>query len=225
MLDVSLGTFFYLFMRLFPFIIVCFFVIISIFSWDIKGFVYLVGLIITTGFFHLFNLKPATLQGLIPWLNVNHGNDELSKQKTQECVEVFPTDLPINQIVIGFTMAYLFNTLVQNGYKIGSTIGFWYNMSNPIVPFFLLVFISDLLINTSIIPFELSSKYCIGFATSMVLYTISMGFGLGWSQLISNSNNENYIFFTNYKKDDKKCSTNNTKYQCKRYVNGVIQTK
>jgi hypothetical protein len=220
MLDVSIGTFFYLFMRLFPFIIVCFFVIISIFSWDIKGFVYLVGLIITTGFFQLFQLKSAFFEGMFDWLKPD------PSKYTQECVEFFPTDLPINQIVIGFTMAYLFNTLVQNGYRNSSSSDPIKYEYSPIVPFFIVVFVSDLLINTSILPSELSRTYCTGFATSMILYTISIGFGLAWSQLISSTNNEAYIFFTNYKKDDKKCEVKNaTKYQCKRYVNGILQSK
>lgn len=220
MLDVSFGTFFYLFMRLFSFIIVCFFVIISIFSWDIKGFVYLVGLIITTGFFQLFKLTPQLFEGMSDWLKPDQA------KYTKECVDVFTTDLPINQIVIGFTMAYLFNTLVQNGYRNSSSSEPIIYEYSPIVPFFIVVFISDLLINTNILPSELSRTYCIGFATSMILYTISIGFGLAWSQLISSTNNEAYIFFTDYQKNVKKCDVNSsTKYKCKRYLNGVLQSK
>ena len=220
MLDVSFGTFFYLFMRLISFIIVCFFVIISIFSWDIKGFVYLVGLIITTGFFQLFKLNSELFEGMVGWLKPDQD------KYTNECVDVFPTKLPINQIVIGFTMAYLFNTLVQNSYRNSSSSDPITYEYSPIVPFFIVVFVSDLLINTNILPAGLSSTYCTGFATSMILYTISIGFGLAWSQLISSTNNEAYIFFTEYKKDVKKCEVNNSsKYKCKRYLNGVLQSK
>ena len=44
----SLSDLLYLFFRLSPFIIACFFSLISVFNSDIKGFIYLVGLIATT---------------------------------------------------------------------------------------------------------------------------------------------------------------------------------
>jgi hypothetical protein len=206
MLDISLGTFFFLFMRLFPFIIVCFFVIISIFNWDLKGLIYLVGLIITMGIFQLSN-----------------GFEFMKPDKGGNCIATpfIDSTLPINQIVIGFTISYLFTTLVLNSYKAGT--GIFGNISNPVIPFFLIVFISDILINTNLLPEVeglISNNFCYTFINSLCLYGISMFLGWIWSSMINQTNNNNYIFFNNYTNDNKKCTTHKTKYKCTRYVNG-----
>ena len=48
-MELNISTFMYLFIRLLPFILVCFFSISSIFSNDVKGIVYLCGLLLTVG--------------------------------------------------------------------------------------------------------------------------------------------------------------------------------
>ena len=47
-MDIQLTALFYLFLRLAPFILVSYFTLSSVFHTDLKGFVYLIGLLITT---------------------------------------------------------------------------------------------------------------------------------------------------------------------------------
>jgi hypothetical protein len=53
-MELNLTTIGYLFFRLAPFILVCFFSLASLFNQDFKGLVYLIGLIITCAVFILF---------------------------------------------------------------------------------------------------------------------------------------------------------------------------
>ena len=46
-MEINFTTLFYLFLRLAPFVLVCFFSLLSIFNFDLKGIVYLVGVIFT----------------------------------------------------------------------------------------------------------------------------------------------------------------------------------
>jgi hypothetical protein len=207
MLNLSLGNFFYLFMRLFPFIIVCFFVIISIFNWDLKGFVYLVGLIITTGLFQIGG------NVLLNAINKPENGDE--NQIT--CVRMFDTDLPVNLIVIGFTIGYLFTTIariyITNKQSFFDSNGDY----NSIILFFITIAIFDLLINTNIlpeIPGLINPNYCYRWLVWIVILSITIFCGWIWASIIYSTKDENYIFFNNFNKPFNKCAINNARYKC-----------
>lgn len=216
MLNLSLGNFFYLFMRLFPFIIVCFFVIISIFNWDLRGFVYLVGLIITTGFFQLIG----------DWFNaINEPNAEDKDRKT--CVRMFDTNLPVNLIVIGFTIGYLFTTIgriyITNKQSFFDVFDSEYN---SIILFFIIIAMSDFFINTNILPVipgVISPNYCYRWEVWFFILSITVFCGLIWANIIYSTKNENYVFFNNFNKPFRKCAINNAKYICK--TKNIVQTK
>lgn len=59
-MDINISTFTYLFMRLCPFILVCFFTIGSIFNNDLKGIVYLMGLIFAIGVIIIISFSNKT---------------------------------------------------------------------------------------------------------------------------------------------------------------------
>lgn len=207
MLNLSLGNFFYLFMRLFPFIIVCFFVIISIFNWDLKGFVYLVGLIITTGVFQLLG----------DWLKVINSPNEEDKDKIT-CIRLFDTDLPVNIIVIGFTIGYLFTTIARNYITNKQSFFDSDNEYNSIILFFISIAIFDFFINTNIlpeIPGLFNQNYCYKWKVWVSLLSITILCGWIWASIIYSTKDENYIFFNNFKKPFNKCAVNNAIYKCK----------
>lgn len=203
-MNLSIGTFFYLFMRLFPFIIVCFFVIISIFNWDLKGLVYLVGLLITTSLFYIFN--------------INNLNDDV-QTTTINCTRLFDTNLPVNIIVIGFTIGYLFTTLILNSLSQKTGYGGAFNTeSHPIILFFILIASSDLFINTNLLPHIpglITENYCYSTRVWFIIMSGTIISGIVWANLICSTENDNYIFFKNLDKPFKKCKVNNTQYKCK----------
>ena len=104
-MEVNIKTFLYIFLHLCPFILVCFFTISSIFGNDIKGIVYLVGLLLSIGLVIMsesifpnlddswFNDKQNAMCNLFSF-----GQSSLSK-------------LSIGQIIIGFSFSYLVYTI------------------------------------------------------------------------------------------------------------------
>ena len=103
-MDLTLGTFSFLFLRIAPFILICFFTLSSIFNNDLKGIVYLFGL--------LWALFVSYLIGSNVYLD-GVGSDD----KSGVCDFVFfgkaeQGSIPISQTIIGYTFFYLFTTLI-----------------------------------------------------------------------------------------------------------------
>lgn len=140
-MELNIKTFLYIFLHLCPFILVCFFTISSIFGNDIKGIIYLVGLLLSIG---LVIMSETIFPNLgDSWFNdkqnamcniFSFGQSSLSK-------------LSIGQIIIGFSFSYLVYTMniVNNEPVFASN---W-----PTIVFFSLLVISELGINTNIMTF------------------------------------------------------------------------
>ena len=98
-------NFFYLFFRLAPFVIVCFFSLQSILNNDLKGVIYLVGLLIasmvTVSLGKLFsNDSNYTPQAMCNTITLGDGGATLSA-------------LPLSQTVFGYTLFYLFRFISE----------------------------------------------------------------------------------------------------------------
>lgn len=140
-MELNINTFLYIFLHLCPFILVCFFTISSIFGNDIKGIVYLVGLLISIGLIIMsdsiflklgdswFNDKQNAMCNLFSF-----GQSSLSS-------------LSIGQMIIGFSFSYLVYTMnvVNEEPDFASN---W-----PTIVFFSLLVIAELGINTNIMTF------------------------------------------------------------------------
>lgn len=137
-MELNIKTFLYIFLHLCPFILVCFFTISSIFGNDIKGIIYLVGLLLSIG---LVIMSESILPNLgDSWFNdkqnamcnlFSFGQSSLSK-------------LSIGQIIIGFSFSYLVYTMnIVNEEPVFASN--W-----PTIVFFSLLVISELGINTNI---------------------------------------------------------------------------
>ena len=70
-MEANLYNLFYLFFRLSPFIVACFFSLISIFNSDMKGLIYLVGLIFTTAITWIFGRSIITPKNMDMMANGN----------------------------------------------------------------------------------------------------------------------------------------------------------
>ena len=91
----------YLFSRLAPFIIICYFALQSLFNWDFKGIFYLAGVLFTVF------LNIITINMLPP------SGGGLEKPAVCTAIEGMPNS-PIGQSILGFTFTYLTYIIVMN---------------------------------------------------------------------------------------------------------------
>lgn len=119
-MELNIITIFYLFFRLAPFIIVCFFSLQSVFNQDFKGIIYLVGLIFACFFtvlvgsfpgFQIFTSEygenmPSTVKQVCRFIELSSGGPI--------------SNLPLGQTVLAYTFIYLvfvivkYNLIMQN---------------------------------------------------------------------------------------------------------------
>lgn len=101
-MDLNIINILYMFFRLAPFIIICYFTLQSVLNQDLKGIIYLVGLVVTCGITAVIAATLPEEKGLMPsdyskirCTQLTIGNNQpLSK-------------LPLSQTVLGYTLTYL----------------------------------------------------------------------------------------------------------------------
>lgn len=105
-MDLNLATFIFLFLRLSPFILICFFTLSSIFNSDLRGIVY------------LFGLLWAVFMSFIIGNNTNLGGTVEEGDRNAVCDIVFfggdrkMEHIPVSETILGYTAFYLFTTLI-----------------------------------------------------------------------------------------------------------------
>jgi len=129
-MDLNLGTFIFLFLRLAPFILITFFTLSSVFNSDLRGVVYLFGTLLSIFVNYLIGNNKS--------LGDFVGNTGIIEDdKSAICdFALFGSDkgsiIPIGETIIGFTFFYLFTILVlKDRDHIKNTIDF---NSMPNVP-------------------------------------------------------------------------------------------
>jgi len=96
----------YLFFRLAPFIIVSYFTLQSIFNQDLKGLIYLVGLLVAT-------IATITIGAILPYKNEDLISSTANAPSKAKCNTLTLgagapiSKLPLSQTVFGYTLAYL----------------------------------------------------------------------------------------------------------------------
>jgi len=125
-MDLNLATFIFLFLRLSPFILICFFTLSSIFNSDLRGIVY------------LFGLLWAVFMSFIIGNNINLGGTVGEEDRNAVCDVVFfggdgkMEHVPVSETILGYTFFYLFTTLIlKDKHFINKTMDF---SSFPNVP-------------------------------------------------------------------------------------------
>jgi hypothetical protein len=201
-MEINLTTFFYLFLRLAPFVLVCFFSLLSIFNYDLKGVVYLFGIIISI----LITIPLGNLiSSFIPSINpetsselcdiINIGGSEFSS-------------LPIGQIIIGFTSSYLLSTIFLTDYN--SIINNW-----PTIGFFSLLVICDIYWNNY-------KTNCYSYSQSIITYTLSGIIGYLWALTIVDTKSPELQYFPKYKNNELCKRTSEKTFKCRVYKNGKL---
>ena len=161
-----------------PFIIVCYFILFSIINADVKGFVYLLGLITCT------------------ILTVFIGNGIVGKNNKQEQTNLCSlitinhiagvSNVPLSITIYCFTAAYLVYTMSATNYVMPNFV--------PLL-FFSILIIGDMV--------WLSSNNCFSSENIIAAFAISTLLGIGWGYIINKTENRSLQYLTG---DDTICT-------------------
>ena len=205
-MDLNIVNIFYLFFRLAPFIIISYFTLESIFNQDLKGLIYLVGLIIASVFtIVLGNIIPQPDVDLAPT------NDKYSKAKcnTLTLGSNEPISrLPLSQTVFGYTLAYL-------SYFIGVN-----NLTTQNIPVFV---IFPILIVADI--FWSVSNACS--SNAELLSALIMGGIVGsiWGLVIDSTNMANLAYYSGVSNKEVCSQPKRSLYRCRTVKKKKDETK
>jgi hypothetical protein len=154
MINVNLISILYLFFRLAPFIIVCSFLLQSILNSDVKGFVFLLGLIFSIVLIGIIPIPPTT----------NTANADICQIMDLGFANT-SSGIPISTIIYGFTMTFLSTIIIK--YKLQS-------LNWPTFIFFPIMGISDAVWNKNNNCAGIT-QICLGLLFSVILGGIYAG--------------------------------------------------
>ena len=198
-MELNIVNIIYLFFRLAPFLIVSYFTLQSIFNQDLKGLIYLIGLLVASVVTVMIgNVIPQPDKSLIP------DQPTLSKQQIEKCNYLTlgqgqpVSKLPLSQTVFGYTLAYL-------SYFIGVN-----NLTTQNIPTFVifpLVILADMIWNV------LNS--C---STNIMLLTaliIGGLVGVLWAMIIDSTQIANLTYFSGISNKDVCTKPSKSLYKCR----------
>lgn len=192
MLELSFNSLIYLFYRLSPFILVCFFVLGSIINSEAKGFMYLVGLVFTTVL--CYGVCGAIASGIQV--------GDTAKTPSPACSTLNINGLtsettPIGIIIFSYTFFYLVFPIAKHHIEMDNI---------PLLIFFPLLILGDIYWNIAYSCFtSLQIFVALVFAGSL---------GLVWARIIESTNLKGLQYF-NVGSNRERCSIATTgKYKC-----------
>uniref|UniRef100_A0A6C0B789 Uncharacterized protein n=1 Tax=viral metagenome TaxID=1070528 RepID=A0A6C0B789_9ZZZZ len=197
MIELNLFALLYLFLRLSPFIIVCFFVLNSLFNQDFRGIVYIHGLIASC-------VVSSLIYTAIPWTESGEKNEicsltSFSKQPNSRF-------LPIGQNILGFTFFYLLFTIIKNSLEKANIIT---------LVFFPLLIAFDLIWNVS--------NSCYSILQLLTSLIIGAGLGTFCSYIIYQTGVTSFQYFYMGDASSETCSIPAKQtFQCNVYKNGAL---
>lgn len=230
-MNLSITTLAYLFLQLSPFIIISYFSLSSVFNRDVKGIVFLFGLLFNLfGFFMVSSAVKAVSGEGIPFL---------VSFKPVECAS-FDTGFSsmfnqsTNTSVLSFTFWYIMFTLIELDMKeIGVKHGMEPDKANklwqqnfptpfinenwPSITILILLLVGNIYINTK----EFTPTGCFNLQQQIFPLAVSGCLGIAWAALIRSTKSPELQYFTKYKNNEncKKASTK--QFRCEIYKNGV----
>ena len=180
-MEMNLGSLMYLFFRLSPFILVCVFALGSIFNSEIKGFVYLVGLVFACFAAFLFN----SMLG-------DNANDQ-TNPKSLLCNSfsinnIYPDKTPASVIILSYTFFYLVFPIAKHNLAI-------YNV--PTLVIFPLLILADIWWNYA--------HNCFPIVNCIVTFVIAACVGVTWAWFIEKTNMPSLQYF-NVGSNRERCS-------------------
>ena len=193
-MELNLINVLYMFFRLSPFIIVSYFTLQSILNQDLKGVIYLVGLIVTSFIVYL-------IASMLPEEPVSKNSNDLMKVKCTQLTigEGAPiSKLPLSQTVFGYTLTYL-------SYFIGVN-----NLQSQNIPIFILfpvLILGDIFWSTT--------NSCSSPKYLLISLIISSIVGLLWAMLIESTGVGGFAYLTGIANKDVCSRPTKSLYKCR----------
>jgi hypothetical protein len=195
-MELNIVTFGYLFLRLAPFVLVCFFSLASIFNQDFKGLIYLIGLI--------FACFGTSMIGKLIKLEPPENNPEICNMITIGQSQNV-SELPLGQTVFAYTFAYLLYTILK--YK-------FVKQNIATIVFFPLLIAFDFIWNI---------KNSCNTMIQLLLSTILGGcFGALWALIIDSTNTKNLQYFAGVNNNEVCNMPSKKTFRCNVYKNGKL---
>jgi len=201
-MEFNIVAFTYLFLRLAPFILICFFTLSSIFNQDFKGLIYLLGILFTVVI--SIGASPS-IQALIETLGLQKSEPmNICTSITINKMNAL-SDIPLGQVVIVFTMTYLIYSMME--YNIVS-------QNWPTIVFFVLLSVFNIYWNISFGCHhwvELTAACAIGLL------------GFLWGEIINNGfKSKRLLYFTGIEQSNHCSRPTKQTFKCKVYKNGSL---
>jgi hypothetical protein len=214
-MELNIITFIYLFLRLAPFILVCFFSLSSLFNNDFKGIIYLLGLLvscfITIMVGNTLNLDggtPMTAASVAPDVatteNTKYTPDPMCSIMTIGMVENI-AHLPMSQSVLGFTFAYILYAIITNSLV---------TRNIPTLVFFPVLITFDFIWN--------AKNSCYTILQLLVALIIGSLFGVIWGLLINSQNDSMMVYYSGISSTEVCNKPSQSTFKCNVYKNGML---
>ena len=232
-MELSLSTLAYLFLQLSPFVIVSYFGLSSIFNGDLKGIIYLFGLLISLT---LLFIITKVIQPLRPYVSYLFQSYNCTMFTLGGNLLEF---IPLSTAIISFTFWYLMFTLIEHDMKeIGVKHGdkpekahkIWKNaFPTPYInenwatiTFFVLLLVGNLVFNNVDVP-NFGIGQCYNSGQHAIALAIAGCLGILWSVIVRNMKTPAFQYFSRYKNNEQCKKASNKQFRCKIYKNGVLQ--
>ena len=225
-MELNISTFMYLFVRLLPFILVCFFSISSIFSNDVKGIVYLCGLLLTVGIGFmasaLIGMFTQNLKETDESIGIISGDEESNNKKDLICkilsLGFSSLTIPIGELITSFTFIYLLATMILTSTDDSNVV----SNNIPTIIFFSILMIIQLVFSNKFLSnyFNLGNIICHPTQYSVLSLTIGGLIGWLWAFTIISTETEELHYYNTYDNNEKCKATTSGNYKCKVYKDG-----
>ena len=166
----------YMFFRLAPFMLVCFFSLYSIFNKNMNGIIYLAGLLIAC--------FVTVLIGNFPGFQNFDKSTGLPSRMNESCRMIEFTEtgpisyLPLGQTILAYTLGYVGVPIIKNEFLNNN----FNHMNIPTMLFFFTLLLADFMWNVY--------KNCFGIGSLLISLIIGIGVGIFWAySLIASGNN------------------------------------
>lgn len=199
-MDLNIISFSYLFLRLAPFILVCFFSLTSIFNQDFKGLVYLAGLLLSC---FITILIGSFVSDYIPMIDSNTRPEICNMITIGQGGDI--SKLPLGQSSIGFTFGYLLYTIVKENFV---------KQNIATLVFFPILLLFDLIWN--------ATNSCYNVMQLVISLIIGGLSGVLWSYIISLSGNPQLQYFVGVNNGEVCSAPTKSTFKCRVYQNGKL---
>jgi hypothetical protein len=186
-MEINLFNITYLFIRLAPFILVCYFTLSSVFNQDLKGIIYLIGLLFacfataSLGNIKLFSVD--SLPQLCKFITLSNGSPV--------------SNIPLGLTILSYTFFYLFYIIGQNG--------LW-TSNIPTFILFPILIVCDAVWNLN--------NSCMNIPGLFISFMVGGITGVAWAAIIKSSNITDLQLFNGISNKQTCSRPSKTLYKC-----------